>query len=289
MKKQKIETLWRACFTDTDEFIRLFFDEVYREENALIIEKQDRIVAALHLLPYTMLLHGKEFPVSYIYGVGTLPEERGNGLMRKLMYEAEAELKRRNIPLALLIPAEDWLFDIYRKYGYQEGFFHTINTYTPQRPVISDTTRIRIAETTTPELFSYYNQKEREREASVLHTEADFRIIYKDMAISCGKLLVSTNTRNEISGMVFTLPYEENRVFIPEILYDSPEIKEQLLYSTAQLYNATHIDYQVPPEASSASPRGMARIIDETYFRDNDINIASLFSDQQGYITLMLD
>lgn len=289
MKKQRIETLWRACFTDTDEFIRLFFDEIYREENALVIEQQGQIVAALHLLPYTMLLHEKEFPVSYIYGVGTLPNERGKGLMRQLMHEAETELKRRNIPLALLIPAEDWLFDIYRKYGYKEGFFHTIKTYTPQPPVFSDTIRITIAETTATGLFSFFNKKEKERMAAVLHTETDFRIACKDLAISNGKLLTSTNIRNEITGMAFTLPDEDKRVFIPEILYDNLDIKEELLYAATQLYNAARVDYQTHPETSSFSPRGMVRIIDEAYFRNNDINIASLFSHQQGYLTLMLD
>jgi len=291
MKKQGTETLWRACFNDTDKFIRLFFDEIYQEDNALVIEKQGQIVSALHLLPYTMLLNGTEFPVSYICGVSTHPDERGKGMMNRLMQEAEEELKRRGIPLALLIPAETWLFDIYKKFGYHKAFSYHIETYTSQLPPASENIRISIATATTPGLFSFFDKKLRERPAYVLHTEKDFMVIRKDFAICNGQLLIATNIRNEITGMAFTLPErkEGEPAFIADLLYNNLSIKEQLLYATAKLYNVSKVNYQTLPCKKASHPKGMAKIIDENYFRDKEIDIQSLFKYQKGFMTLMLD
>lgn len=289
MKKQGTEELWRVCFNDSEEFIRLYFDEVYQEENALVIEKQGKIVSALQLLPYTMLYNGKEIPVSYICGVSTHPDEQKKGLMGKLMQEAEAELKVRNIPLATLIPAEPWLFDLYRKYGYSEVFFYRINTYMPSPPATSGS-RISIAETTTPGLFPFFDRKLRERTAGILHPETDFMILRKDLDISGGKLLFATDIKNEVTGLAFTLPEENNgEAFVVELLYDNDSVKEQLLYATAQLYNASTVCYQVQADKTSALPKGMAKVIDKDYFSDNNIDIQSLFIDKQAFLTLMLD
>lgn len=176
MKKQKTEELWRICFNDSEEFIRLFFDEVYRDENTLVIEKDGQLAAALQILPYTMMLCGKEIPVAYIFGVCTHPDERRKGMMGRLMQEVEAELKLRSIPLATLIPAEPRLFDIYRKYDYSEAFYYGMGTYRPVTIPEKGNSRLYPAETTTPGLYPFFDQKLRERTACILHSEADFMI-----------------------------------------------------------------------------------------------------------------
>ena len=37
--KSQLIDLWRTSFNDSEEFIKLFFDRVYKKENALFIEK----------------------------------------------------------------------------------------------------------------------------------------------------------------------------------------------------------------------------------------------------------
>ncbi|WP_085536852.1 GNAT family N-acetyltransferase [Massilibacteroides vaginae] len=290
MKKQETETLWRVCFSDTEAFIRLFFDEVYQEENALVIEKQGEIVSALHLIPYTMMLNEMEFPVSYICGVGTHPDQRGNGLMEQLMKEAEEELKHRNIPLAFLIPAEAWLFDIYRKYGYKEAFSYCLETYLPQPLALSDSIHISAAETTVPGLYPYFDKKLRERTACVLHSEADFTVIRKDLAISKGLLLIARDLNNKVVGMAFGVPEEDGKsAFVMELLYDNDSVKEKLLYATAKQFNVAEVNYQTPASIRPAQLKGMAKIIDNHFFKDKGIDIESLFNDKQGFMSLMLD
>ena len=42
--KSQLIDLWRTSFNDSEEFIKLFFDRVYKKENALFIEKNGKIV-----------------------------------------------------------------------------------------------------------------------------------------------------------------------------------------------------------------------------------------------------
>ena len=75
--KSQLIDLWRTSFNDSEEFIKLFFDRVYKKENALFIEKNGKIVSALQMLPYVMTYYGKEISVNYIYGARS--EERRVG------------------------------------------------------------------------------------------------------------------------------------------------------------------------------------------------------------------
>ena len=116
-KKQQIVNLWRTCFGDSEAFISLYFDRVYKDENAMTIEKDGKIVSALQIVPYTMTYLGTEISVGYISGACTTPEERGQGLMRQLLQETFEEMERREIAISALIPADPWLFDYYREQG----------------------------------------------------------------------------------------------------------------------------------------------------------------------------
>lgn len=68
-KKQQIVNLWRTCFGDSEAFISLYFDRVYKDENAMTIEKDGKIVSALQIVPHTMTYLGTEISVGYIWGV----------------------------------------------------------------------------------------------------------------------------------------------------------------------------------------------------------------------------
>lgn len=77
--KSQLIDLWRTSFNDSEEFIKLFFDRVYKRKRP-VYEKNGKIVSALQMLPYVMTYYGKEISVNYIYGACTLPSERGQDL-----------------------------------------------------------------------------------------------------------------------------------------------------------------------------------------------------------------
>lgn len=117
-----VRQMWKICFGDTEEFMDIFFTDKYRNENTLIYIEDNMPVASLQMLPYTITFYGETIPFAYLAGLCTLPEYRRRGYMEQLILEAHSVLSQRGIPLAILIPAEDWLYGFYEKYGYQQVF-----------------------------------------------------------------------------------------------------------------------------------------------------------------------
>lgn len=117
-----VREMWKTCFNDSDEFLDIIFRYKYRHENTLIYFENNVAVSSLQMLPYTITFYGKEIPFAYLAGLCTFPEYRKKGYMEQLIFKAHEILKQRNIPLAILVPAEEWLFDFYRKYGYEQVF-----------------------------------------------------------------------------------------------------------------------------------------------------------------------
>lgn len=290
MKKQKTEELWRICFDDSEAFIRLFFDNVYRDDNTIIIEKDGKAVSALQFVPYTMLLEETEIPVAYICGVCTHPDERGKGLMSHLMSEVEKELSLRNIPCAALIPAGPWLFDVYRKYGYNEAFYYSREIYYPDDAPEKDPKHRLITETDSPGAYAYLDAMLRKRSACLLHSEAGYKIIRKDIEISGGKVLTITGVQNKVEGIAFTVPSESvGEARIIELLYNDESIKEQLLYETSRYYNTSRVSYITPPQTGFELPKGMIKVIDAGLSPAIRKNIQRLSTSKQACMTLMLD
>ncbi len=117
-----VRQMWKTCFCDTEEFMDIFFSDKYRNENTLIYFEEDLPVASLQMIPYTITFYGETIPFAYLAGLCTLPEYRKRGYMDQLIHKAHQVLAERGIPLAILIPAEDWLFGFYEKYNYLQVF-----------------------------------------------------------------------------------------------------------------------------------------------------------------------
>lgn len=136
--KSEVHKMWKACFNDSEEFIDLYFSEVYKNENTLIYFDEGKAVASLQMLPYQFTFCGVEIPISYISGACTYPEYRNQGYMGKLLLAAFEKIQQREIPLSLLIPAEEWLYTYYAKYGY-EKVFQENSQIIPLKQILNDT------------------------------------------------------------------------------------------------------------------------------------------------------
>ncbi len=269
-RKRQIVDLWRTCFEDSEDFIRLYFDRVYRDENEMTIEKGGKIVSALQIVPYTMTYLGSEIPVGYIYGACTAPEERGRGLMRELLRESFEEMERRKIAVSVLIPAEPWLFDYYRKQGYTEAFDYTEVTYIrPNAPVrLPDMTVVRPEVSITDEVFAYFDRKSRERPSCILHSHDDLFVILRYFQMEGGGIYSALDGSGKVVGLAFASPFgagatpSGKKLFIKELLYDSEDIRESLLRELTSRNNVSRATLYTPPIFPDTRPKGMARLID---------------------------
>ena len=189
--KSQLIDLWRTSFNDSEEFIKLFFDRVYKKENALFIEKNGKIVSALQMLPYVMTYYGKEISVNYIYGACTLPSERGQGLMRQLIQKAFEVME-----------------SYYRDLGYTEAFDYSEETYIcPSEIALEQGVLVVPPEVPSMEsLYNFFNKKQRERICYVLHGYDDFVTILRELQMSGGQMLTALNIQEEPIGMIFFYP-----------------------------------------------------------------------------------
>ena len=81
--------LWQACFPDTGDYIRYFYRENFSRISVPVYTLEGRPVSMLHLMEAAFAEGGEEYPVRFVYAVGTHPACRSRGYMRALLLSAE--------------------------------------------------------------------------------------------------------------------------------------------------------------------------------------------------------
>ncbi len=266
-KKQGIIDLWRTSFEDTEAFINLFFSRIYKEENALTIEQNGKVVSALHVLPYTLIWHGKELPVSYIYAACTAPEMRGQGRMRQLIEEAFDVMKSRGDALTVILPATPQLFAYYRTMGYVDAFFYTEEKRFPRTDFFTPMTIVPADQLPTASLYAFFNEALKKRPCSILHTYENFQVLLQDAAESEAPVYVALSPAQEPVGLAFLAgdqigggQSQSKNVYIKEWVATDADTKEGLMQGILREQKAHQAIFRSP--AANGTPAGMARVLD---------------------------
>ena len=174
--KQEVRQMWKTCFEDSDEFMDLYFSEKYQNENTLIYFEKGKAAASLQMLPYQFTFCDVEIPISYISGACTLPEYRNRRYMGKLLLAAFDIMQERNIPLSILTPAEEWLYDYYTRYGY-ETVFELGEKEIPLEHIVKESNGDMDA------AYSTFDKLFRNRDFCIQKTKSDFITIVKDVEL----------------------------------------------------------------------------------------------------------
>ncbi len=112
----QLKALWKAVFSDTDEFIDSFFRTAFSPERCLCAFDGNRLLANL----YWFDCKYKGEKTAYIYAVATGSAFRGLGICSFLMTQLNFHLKNSGYCGAILVPSSRGLFDFYAKFGYTE-------------------------------------------------------------------------------------------------------------------------------------------------------------------------
>ena len=120
MITDKLRSLWKTVFGDTDAFLDAFFTIAYSPERCRYLTAGEEVVSALYW--FDCAYEGGK--LAYIYAVATDPNHRGQGLASQLIKETHAQLKELGYAGAVLKPAKG-LFPFYARLGYQtSGYIH---------------------------------------------------------------------------------------------------------------------------------------------------------------------
>ncbi|MGI6449264.1 MAG: GNAT family N-acetyltransferase [Desulfitobacteriia bacterium] len=115
--------IWKLCFGDSSEYINLFYDYRYKEEDTLLLLQGGIIVSMLTMRPVTLVNSlGSGVPSVMLYAIATHPDFQRQGLITQLMEFCHQYLKEHNFAYSILVPAGQQLADFYRQWGYRYAF-----------------------------------------------------------------------------------------------------------------------------------------------------------------------
>ena len=123
-----LKELFTLCFEDSIEAVNAFFEKTVSPERVVAIFDGNKAISSLYLLESDILIDGVSHNAYYVYGVCTHPDYRNKGLMKKLFHFTEKLVKERNIDYLFLVPAEEYLFDVYSKFGFKKGIYYKEET-----------------------------------------------------------------------------------------------------------------------------------------------------------------
>lgn len=170
--RMDVRRMWKKVFGDDDAYMELYFGSKYRDENTLVYFHDNAAAASLQMLPYTFTFHGVEIEIAYVMGVCTLPEFRGQGFQDALLRKMLQVLSERNIPLAILVPAEPWLIGFYEKYGFAQTF-DAADTNLPSLRELNKVANIN-------EAYSSFDAHFRDADMTVQKSPEDFKVIMRE-------------------------------------------------------------------------------------------------------------
>ena len=126
----EIAKIWRMAFLDSDEYIGNFLKMMYDPGNAIVTRKNGRVVSMLFLLDSQLIIKGIPYSTRYVYAAATHPDYQNEGYMTETLTRAIEVSKDANIDFLVLVPAEEWLFDYYGKFGFKTSFYKRVAHFT---------------------------------------------------------------------------------------------------------------------------------------------------------------
>lgn len=248
------------CFDDDEAFTDLYFRLRYTNEVNIAIESGEEIISALQMLPYPMTFCGQTISTSYISGACTHPDYRAKGAMRELLSQAFACMSRQGVLISTLIPAEPWLFEYYHRVGYAPVFEYSKKTFS--MPDLVPTHGITVERITDyqEDAYRYLHKKMTARPCCIQHTQADFRVILADLALSDGFLFVARR-QEQIIGIAIAYRQKDS-LLVNELLTEDFETRTTLLYHMKEKTGYASMTLLSPPLPDTQTYRlGMARLI----------------------------
>ena len=117
---QKLRELWQVCFPEVEDFTNFFFDMMFPNAEVFSAVEDGELCGAVYVFDYAF---SSGMKAKYLYGVGTFPEYRGQGIAGKIINAIIEDAKSRGSDLCMLVPQKPSLYDFYSRFGFVKNFF----------------------------------------------------------------------------------------------------------------------------------------------------------------------
>ncbi|MBD5315185.1 MAG: GNAT family N-acetyltransferase [Bacteroides sp.] len=216
--RDDIKKIWRECFNDTREYIDMYFDRVYRETDAMTLTVNDQVASSLLLQQYEFKYLDRVVPMGYIAGAATRRSMRGTGCMASLMKMALEKSASRGDMICSLIPAHDWLYFYYDRFGFTTAFFNDRQHFTSLHTFPTEGHYTAVADHYSDQVFDAFHNFEMERQCSVVHSKRDFLNILDDLRFDTNGVFVVTADDNESIASMAWAYRDGNIVVVKDVM-----------------------------------------------------------------------
>lgn len=178
--------IWREVFGDSEEFLDLYRRTTFSPHRTHLITTPDQRRARSHVqyLPYTLAYGSDHWRAGYISGAATAEIDRGQGLVQQLMQAAHLQMWQEGCLFAFLIPANESLFDFYRRMGYAALY---------GRRRLAPLSEIPTSHLATIDLYHRWRRWQQmlsQRSGSVMHSLQQWRTLVESLRLEGGGVSV---------------------------------------------------------------------------------------------------
>jgi len=274
-KKNQLKSLWKNSFSVTQSYTNLFFDYLYSDENVKFLERDGKIVSALYSLPYKMQAFSKPVKASYLCGVSTQQEYRGQGLVSTLIKDTLASLYNDGFELCALIPVSESLYSFYSRFDFAPVYKYKII----KKPKTQNSTLI-LKPMKNYQLCSDIHKKQLFSRGFSFELDANhFEFISKE-CLMFDELPLEIYDGDKFCGYIFYRD-EDNIPLIREMLLENAD-EQDAINALCQLKNIEEVSLCSPccaSETEGLENMGMMRalnavkLLEKIYFDNQHIEI----------------
>ena len=239
-----LRALWWVVFNDSERFLDRFFAHLFVPENCLVAECEGRITSMLFLLEATASCRQGNRPLRYVYACATHPDFRKQGFMGQLLNTAIEYADENGFDL-ILIPANEPLFDYYKRFGFTQPTYLSRCSYPPIAAsavlewVAVGSSDIAAAVTLLQELRTAFF----ERTDAVLWLDAHIKVMLGELFSQKGEMLVL-----KTGGYALTLLQSDGTVDVIECASQLP--REEMIASLRAHYSVAKTTFSLPSNAN---------------------------------------
>lgn len=223
--KEQVVSVWNYCFEDGEDFIKYYFENVYDENNTIMIEENDEVLSALQLNKYTIDLRDNKYDVSYVVGVSSKPEVRGLGYMKHLMAYTLEELYKNGEIVSLLMAID---YRLYKRYGFDHCYDQIqYNLRTDELLGFRLSSKLRKATFEDAETLSrIYTKAMESLNGYAVRDEAYFNRFIKEVSSESGYIYIDEENNSYIAYYI-----QGDTFFVRELIYNNiSSLKSMLAY-----------------------------------------------------------
>ena len=223
--KDQVVSVWNYCFEDGEDFVKYYFENVYDENNTIIIEENDEVLSALQLNKYTIDLRDNKYDVSYVVGVSSKPEVRGLGYMKHLMTYTLEELYKNGEIVSLLMAID---YRLYKRYGFDHCYDQIqYNLRTDELLGFRLSSKLRKATFEDAETLSrIYTNAMESLNGYAVRDKAYFNRFIKEVSSESGYIYIDEENNSYIAYYI-----QGDTFFVRELIYNNiSSLKSMLAY-----------------------------------------------------------